>query len=501
MSLPTNEDFANEVKTDRLTILYQATLAITIILLIFMSTFATAFKELAHFFIMTCAALAAIIVGSVLTRLLLKRERLEGAVWTYALGGVAGVTIMLRLDMTAVVQIVPFVFPVIIFIVGLLLRPAHTFVMVGICVLLTLFAPLNAPALGVYQLTAIVLMLLSAAFSAQVTGELYQVTEWALQNYQRERRTNDELFEKRLELQKSLKRSEALSMKLQEINQELEAANAAAEEAKKFRGQFLANMSHELRTPLNAIIGFSETMIKFPMMYDDQTLPQPYEKDVNQIYSSGRQLLFVINDILDLAKVDAGKLEIHMQRVELEPIVSATLTTAKGLLGSKKVTLKRNTPETLSDVYADESRLRQVLLNIYSNAVKYTDEGEIELKIEEKDAEVQFSIRDTGVGIDKQYHEVIFEEFKQARSGGRDPRAGTGLGLTISKQLLDLMQGRIWVESEPGKGSTFFFVLARYADQDKVAVHTPEQTSTDMKKVADTPQIVEKETVSSSGGV
>jgi len=467
MTLPTNEDFANEVKSDRLTILYQSTLGITTLLLIFVMTLASAFSEGTGFFITSSFALGAIILGCLVTRYLLKQEKLEMAVWAYALGGVAGVTAMLRLEIGSVVQIAPFVFPVIIFIVGLLLRPSHTFVMLGFCVGLTILAPLNAPALGVYQLVAIVLMLLSAAFSAQVTGELYQVTEWALQNYQRERRSNDELFEKRMELQKSLKRSEALSMKLQEINEALEAANAAAEEAKQFRGQFLANMSHELRTPLNAIIGFSETMIKFPMMYDDQTLPQPYEKDVNQIYSSGRQLLFVINDILDLAKVDAGKLEIHMQRVALEPIVSATMTTAKGLLGSKPVALKRNTPETLADVYADESRLRQVLLNIYSNAVKYTDEGEIELKIEEKETEMWFSIRDTGVGIDKQYHDVIFEEFKQARSGGRDPRAGTGLGLTISKQLLDLMQGRIWVESEPGKGSTFYFVLMLYNGQDQ----------------------------------
>src|SRR5690606_33079846 len=152
-----------------------------------------------------------------------------------------------------------------------------------------------------------------------VTGELYQITEWALSNYQRERRTNDELFEKRQALQKSLKRSEALADRLGEINQALEYASAAAEEAKNFRGQFLANMSHELRTPLNAIIGFSETMLQFPIMYDNESLPSPYERDLGQIYNSGRQLLHVINDILDLARVDAGKLEIHLSPVDVRP--------------------------------------------------------------------------------------------------------------------------------------------------------------------------------------
>lgn len=468
MSLPTNEDFANEVKSDRLKIIYQATLVIATFFLVFTLTITGIIEDQINFFVTSLAGIVSIVIGCLITRVLLKKEKLELAVWSYALGGVIAIVFLLRMDSVAVVQIVPFVFPVIIFMVGLLLHPGSTFTMALICTAITILAPLHGPTIGLHQLVAIALMFLSAGFSAQVTGELYQVTEWALMNYQRERRTNDELFEKRMELQKSLKRSEALGTKLKEINAELEVANAAAEEAKHFRGQFLANMSHELRTPLNAIIGFSETMIKFPMMYDDETLPSPYEKDMNQIFNSGRQLLHVINDILDLAKVDAGKLEIHMQRVELEPIISAVMSTAKGLLSGKPVEIVRNTPDVIPDVWADESRVRQILLNLYSNAVKYTDQGEIELSVEIiKNEKLRFKLRDTGIGIDPQFHKVIFEEFKQARSGGRDPRAGTGLGLTISKQLITLMKGEIWVESEIGKGSTFCFEIDQYKNQDK----------------------------------
>jgi signal transduction histidine kinase len=335
-----------------------------------------------------------------------------------------------------------------------------------VVIIAPLFNPAN-PAPGWHQFFAILMTFLAAALAAQVSGELVQIAEWALFNYQRERRTTEALFENRQALERSLVRSQALSEELQETNSELEAARFAAEEAKHFRGQFLANMSHELRTPLNAIIGFSETMLRFPAMYDGITLPTAYEGDLSQIYNSGRQLLSLINDILDLSKVDAGKLELHLQRVEIGPIIESTLATAAGLLSGKSIRLERNLPDVLPQVWADEGRIRQVLMNLYSNAVKFTDSGSITLTVRETGEGVLFSVKDTGMGIDPAYHEVIFEEFKQANnSAGRDPRSGSGLGLTISRQLLNLMGGRIWVESERGKGSAFNFVVQLYRYQD-----------------------------------
>jgi signal transduction histidine kinase len=377
-------------------------------------------------------------------------------------------------------QIIPFVFPIIVFVVGLLLPPSSTFLLAVISAVVTIVVPLLTPdgseflrASGTYVGVAMAFTFASALLAAQVTGELYKVTEWALLNYQRERKTTEALFESREALERSLRRSEALSEKLIETNTELEHARAAAEAAKHYRGQFLANMSHELRTPLNAIIGFSETMLKFPAMYDNATLPRAYESDMNQIYTSGRQLLNLINDILDLSKVDAGKLEIHLGRVEIEPIITTVLGQAQGLIGERPIRLERDLPETLPVILADETRVRQVLLNLYSNAAKFTTEGSITLTVREMAEGVQFSVKDTGSGVDPKNYDVIFEEFKQAESAGRDPRSGAGLGLAIARQLLTLMGGRIWVESEVGKGATFHVVVPSYRPADETMRRRP----------------------------
>ncbi|MBL8164591.1 MAG: two-component sensor histidine kinase [Anaerolineae bacterium] len=464
MSIPTKQDFATEVRADRLGTLWQVTLLLCIIAFWIVATLMTLQRSSTAEWLV---ALMAVGVGCVLTRTFLKHNRYALAVWAYALGAVVAGTIILLFGQQHATQIAPFIFPMLVFVIGLLLPPSHTFLMsLMASIIIVVASSLNpvATAFGPHQIIAIFLTWLSALLAAQVTGELYQVTEWALLNYQRERKTTEALFENRQLLERSLLRSQALSEELQETNAQLDAARVAAEEAKHFRGQFLANMSHELRTPLNAIIGFSETMLKFPQMYDNVGLPKSYESDLSQIYSSGRQLLSLINDILDLSKVDAGKLEVNMQRVELEPIVHNILATAEGLIGSKPVKLETDLPEKMPVVWADESRVQQVLLNLYSNACKFTDKGTIKLAIREADDTVRFSLSDSGPGIDKRFHEAIFEEFKQANAIGRDPRSGAGLGLAISRHLLGLMGGYIWVESELGKGSTFHFVVSSYRD-------------------------------------
>lgn len=471
--LPTNEDFANEVKSDRLKILYQFTAVFCLFVLMFIITFGAVQTGKTSSALNVALSLIVVLLGCFFAHQLLRRNQLNLAAWAYAMGAAIGSGVMLYLGDNTSLQIIPFVFPVIVFIVGLLLSPTNTFLMAGVATVIIMVAPVLNPTSGQdlipseHQAFAIFLMCVSAILAAQVTGELYQITEWALSNYQRERRTNEELFEKRQALQLSLKRSEILAEQLQSTNSELETAYAAAEEAKNFRGQFLANMSHELRTPLNAIIGFSETMLEFPIMYDNEALPVPYEKDLGQIYNSGRQLLHVINDILDLAKVDAGKLEIHMNVVDVKPVINAVVSTAKGLLGGKPVKLEQDLPDPLPQAWADETRLRQVLLNLYSNACKYTDGGFIRLYVRQHSSEIEFSVQDTGVGIDPEFHDKLFQEFQQARHAGRDARSGSGLGLAISKQLVTLMGGRIWMDSHPGVGSTFSFTVQLHTGQEK----------------------------------
>jgi signal transduction histidine kinase len=478
MSIPTNEDFALEVRTDRLVMLWKVTLSGAVVLgwILFTITMLQRENQL-----LGLLPPLIVVAGCLLTREFLRRNHYIAAVWMYALGGVAAVAMLLYVGSEDLRQIVPFAFPIIVFVVGLLLPPSNTFLLAGFSTFITVFVPLLIPdgrmflqESSTYIVVAIGFTFASALLAGQVTGELYKVTEWALLNYQRERKTTQALYESREALERSLRRSEALSDKLKETNTELEQARATAEAAKHYRGQFLANMSHELRTPLNAIIGFSETMLKFPAMYDNASLPKAYESDMNQIYTSGRQLLTLINDILDLSKVDAGKLEIHLGRVEITTIVDGVLGQAQGLIGEKPIKLEQDLPDHLPLIWADELRVRQVLLNLYSNAAKFTNSGSITLSVREMNEGVQFSVKDTGSGIDPKNYEVIFEEFKQAESAGRDPRSGAGLGLAITRQLLKLMGGRIWVESEMGRGSTFHFVVQAYRPADDTVRRKPQ---------------------------
>ncbi len=472
--LPQDIDFATDVKTDRLAILWKVTIVVSLTIVFTVVGILTALRVSPLAWVIA----PLVVTGAcLLTRNLLKRNHFHAAVWVYTFGLMSGLTIAMFSNDLILWQILPYAYILVVFIVGLLVHPINTFGLAVVASIITLAVPIiggdGVDEITMHQGFAIVLMFVSAGLASQVTGELYAVTEWALMNYQRERRTNVDLFESRNELHRALNRSEALSDKLQEINEELAVAHEAAEAAKNFRGQFLANMSHELRTPLNAIIGFSETMLKFPMMYNDEPLPQTYNKDMGQIYSSGRQLLDLINDILDLARVDAGKLEIYMERVALRKPIDDVLAMAKGLLQHKDVSLESILPEKLPFVWADETRVRQVLVNLYSNACKFTEKGKVTLTVREADDGIQFSVKDTGSGIEPTEMEKIFEEFQQVENRGRDPRSGSGLGLAISRQLIQLMGGRIWAESTLGEGSTFHFLLQPYHKDEMATIETP----------------------------
>ncbi len=464
-TLPMQFDFASEVRTDRLRVLWRATAIVSFILGWVVLSYAALNRINV---VAVLGPFVVLIAACFVTRSFLNRNHYKTAAWVFSMGAVSAVSLTFFMDNAVVNVIAPFALPVIVFMIGLLLPPMHTLVAAVLVSTIILVTPSVIPgsseAFTPYHLAAVGLVILATALAIQVTGDLYQIIDWALANYNKERRTANDLFDSRVELERSLHRAEALSEDLQEANVALDAARSSAEEAKHYRGQFLANMSHELRTPLNAVIGFSETMLKFPAMYDGVKLPGAYEADLAQIYASGRQLLTLINDILDLSKVDAGKLEVRMERVDLTPVIYNVVSTASGLVGAKPVQLKIDLPQTLPMVYADRARVSQVLLNLYSNAAKFTDEGSITISAHEVDEGVLVSVRDTGSGIPTESLELIFEEFKQAELGRRDPRSGAGLGLAISRQLLTLMGGRIWAESTSDEGSTLSFIVQRYPE-------------------------------------
>lgn len=242
---------------------------------------------------------------------------------------------------------------------------------------------------------------------------------------------------------------------LRERTQQLEEALERATESDRLKSEFLANMSHELRTPLNSIIGFSRVILKGI----DGPITDLQRTDLTAIYNSGIHLLSLINDILDLSKIEAGRLELNKEAVDLGPVVKGVLDTCAPLVQDKPVLLQDKVPTDLSQVYADPTRVRQIILNLVSNAIKFTDRGSVTVGARQEGADVIVSINDTGVGIDPKNIEAVFEPFRQVARKMERRTAGTGLGLAISQRFVEMHGGRIWVESEPGQGSTFFFTL------------------------------------------
>jgi two-component system, NtrC family, sensor kinase len=236
---------------------------------------------------------------------------------------------------------------------------------------------------------------------------------------------------------------------------ELQAANRELAAASQHKSEFLANMSHELRTPLNAIIGFSEVLSE-KMFGELNEKQEEYSKD---IHASGQHLLSLINDILDLSKIEAGRMELELSDFHLPTALDSALTLVRERAGRRSIALQLSVDERLGQIQADERKVRQVVLNLLSNAIKFTPEGgRIEVLAAPKGGVVEVSVTDTGVGIAPEDQEAVFEEFRQVGTADKKVE-GTGLGLTLCRKFVALQGGRIWVKSQLGAGSTFTFTI------------------------------------------
>lgn len=233
-------------------------------------------------------------------------------------------------------------------------------------------------------------------------------------------------------------------------------------EVDRLKTQFLANMSHELRTPLNSIIGFSRVILKGI----DGPLTELQEADLSSIYNSGQHLLGLINSILDMSKIEAGKMELAFEEVRLPQILDTAISTTRALIKDRPIELRVEVPPDLPVVWADPQRVRQILINLLSNAAKFTEEGHITLSAGVKGHTGEFvliSVADTGVGIDPQAQQRLFIPFQQVDASTTRRAGGTGLGLAISRSFVQMHGGEIWVESQPGQGTTFHFTLPIYS--------------------------------------
>lgn len=262
--------------------------------------------------------------------------------------------------------------------------------------------------------------------------------------------------EQDVQIQMTLARQIGIALSNARLYQEQLKTAERLREVDRLKSEFLASMSHELRTPLNSIIGYAEVLLDGI----DGELNDEMREDVNAIHSSGKLLLTLINDILDLAKIEAGQMELEYNEIDLDEFVNRAINSAQILLKDRPIELKgyvdENCPPT---IYADEVRLQQIVNNLLSNAAKFTEEGSITLKVETYSEGVHFSVTDTGIGIAPDKLDVIFERFRQADQSSTRRAGGTGLGLDITRSLVHMHGGEITVTSELGKGSTFSFTI------------------------------------------
>jgi len=244
----------------------------------------------------------------------------------------------------------------------------------------------------------------------------------------------------------------------------LTALNVELQRANQHKAEFLANMSHELRTPLNSILGFSQLLLEG----DGGVLSGDQRQDVDIITQNGQHLLALINDLLDISKLEAGKAQLHRGEVEVEPLILECVESVSSLAKTKKLDLSASVSAEVGRVFADGPKLKQVLLNLLGNAIKFTETGSVRVTAERQGAELRVSVRDTGIGVPVEDTERIFESFTQGKSGISGKYQGTGLGLAICRQLVEMHGGRISVKSTPGQGSTFSFTIPQRALPDAI---------------------------------
>ena len=277
--------------------------------------------------------------------------------------------------------------------------------------------------------------------------------------------TNGELKTRTQELEEEV-------FQRKQAQEELSKAKHAAEEANRAKSTFLANMSHELRTPLNAIIGYSE-------MLEEETRDAgkiENVQDLKKIQAAGKHLLALINDVLDLSKIEAGKMGLHLETFDVPQVIEEMVTTLQPAAAKNSNSVNVRVAENVGTMKADITKVRQILFNLLSNACKFTDHGTISVDVDQIRAEdkecIQFRVSDTGIGISAQQRQNLFQEFAQADSSIARKYGGTGLGLAITHRFVQLMKGQINVESEPGKGAVFTVQLPT-----QIAMETTESAS------------------------
>ncbi len=311
------------------------------------------------------------------------------------------------------------------------------------------------------------LISVAAAFNGLLAwaarSELLTVAQWSITSFDAARKNLDEAREQQLELAQSRADLIQANQELTRLSNRLKALERIAEEALQAKTEFVANVSHELRTPLNLIIGFADVIALSPQVYGGR-LPGPLLTDIAAIRRNAEHLSTLVNDVLDLSQVEAGRMALRRTHVDLQRLIEEALAVVKGFFDARGLYLQHEFITTgggtpLPPLYCDETRIRQVMINLLGNAGRFTAQGGVILRCALQPQEVVISVADTGAGIPQEDQMRIFEPFQQADVSTRRQSGGSGLGLTISKQFVEMHGGRMWLESTLGVGTTIYFTL------------------------------------------
>jgi signal transduction histidine kinase/CheY-like chemotaxis protein len=342
---------------------------------------------------------------------------------------------------------------------ALISLPAATAFAAGESLLLTVLLKCRPAALDVASVvvaltaTWAVLGIMHAVYQA-----MHQLSRWLGEYFERAQVLLDETRDRRTELQQTLEHLANANRQLALANERTAALRMIAEEAQKEKATFVANVSHEFRTPLNMIIGLIDLMVENPEIYDVLLSPK-MEKDLRIVHRNCEHLADMINDVLALSQMDAGELVLYRERVDLREIVDESVEAVWPLVQEKQLSLEVAVLDDLPQVYCDRTRIRQVILNLVSNAARFTEEGGITIEAIPQGQDILVSVTDTGPGIPPEDMDMIFEPFYQDKRPFLRQKGGSGLGLSISRRFIKLHGGRMWLESELGAGTSFFFTL------------------------------------------
>ncbi len=282
--------------------------------------------------------------------------------------------------------------------------------------------------------------------------------DWALHSYRDARDLTTEARAHRAELAQLSKSLSEYAYRLEQLNLDLARARRTANEARKLKEQFAAAVSHELRTPLNLILGFLEMMVLAPTTAYGQSLPSSYRADLEAMYRNAMHISSLVDDILDLSQVDAGRMAFHPEWVALPDVVTEAISTVETLFTNRQLTLSSRVSQGLPDLFIDRTRVRQILINLLSNAARVVQRGGVTINAHCHGSAAVIEVRDTGPGIAPEDLPYIFEEFRQA-APMRDGHIGSGLGLTVSRRFAEMHGGTMHAESVVGEGSSFFLEL------------------------------------------